>query len=1711
MANLRNLIDRNGGTGRVLISPEIDLILNAFEVIQETATQCVCIIPPRPQNAPPPALPGFPSLILVAERTVTVTVSTGATGFQVQFDFSGQDQALFELSGVPGRLSAAHPRSSGSGATRQEWLELSNNKLLVFGELLMRITGTPNTSATTHLLPRNSTEGLISLRLDPPAMLFGATEFGISLPNRTILLDDRPTPPGQVPAWHGLSVSGARLYVPRGVPLVGGTTLPVDFGLASPAGLNTSTNVHLPAADGRLDLTATVEYRDPTATTFGDCLPTLIDITVLLPVAGSEVSVGGKVLPLGGGDPVRVKVRYVRDPRNSDPATVGFSAGLEADGEQGVLAVRAGPGDPLVAKTVVTAAALATAFMADTPKPPPRPNDDGSGALLSHLLVAAGGLSAVLTEQGQVVVHGVTFAYSTSSVLDFALDYSVDIVVRPLTVGGATGFGVRMDPDRPMRVRFREVRLRVDLTASGLDMFNLDYRPARVDVEDPGGWQVQHLGSLFDVLGTRSGKGSTWFEVDLAFALDLGPMKVSGATIRATFTGSAQPDVALRGLAVSLAFPGGPGPNLIEGSGQVQIVPDDDTGDPVTDIHLAARIPPLNLAAEATLLASDHGERGTQLLVSLGANLPAPIPLGPTGLGVFGFRGVFGTNTAISLPAGDDVIARQLSWDPARREDTRFESGSTTLGLGVVLGTVPDLGYTFSGRAMFALSVPDLAIVASLKGKLFAERTDINEIGTDPGESGINYLGSLAYDSTGFTAGLSGSYRVPHLVDLTIPVGAHFPRHDKRWFLRIGDDGNRGGSGPVLLTVLPDILDEHAWAFLMIEGGGLENFPEDGKSLHGFAIGFGARWHRQYGFGPLGLEIDAAVAAGIGTLPYPGADGHSVIVAAKGHLSGDLDFGPVSVGISTDLTVDIGPGLRHVVDFVIQAEVDLYFFSATADIHFRIANPPNSPPPEIPDQSPLTGVQLTDRLGRTIGKAEPTEQDAPTVWPDVVPVLVFSAAPKRLPATDTSYAPFEVVEPEPVNTGVVGSSSFQFTYFLRELRMFKITAQGQVPVTGTRDSTWWIPVTGQDAAGELTSARNLSLLSADPVPWVRSLADGGAGAPEDPLRVLRDVCGPGKQVQPAWVLGADARRIPGGWRLPPEGLPANRFRGRFGADVSIAWDGVPFQAPRFVAAGIHSLIHPGGRISYPSPLTSPDRSFAGALVLPRQIRGLRTSPSGGATAPVATVRFSEQLSQVRVWLRRPVGEHQPNAAVFSLSSGSAWIQEQTFTTGEQSLVAYVPPDGASHVGFRIEYNEAFPIELVGIRGVTSSAVTNRDLANAARADTADFLHGVAGRTKGYAGNLLEPDSLYMIGAIVGAMRPGDTEITPLPPQMFYFRTAAAAPSVRTISATSYATRFQTVNRFDPSYLERYLLGYLPGDGTRFWFHQDPVAVSFSQDHIMALAGLYDYHTLLRLRRTDTPPGMPDTIPDFVPRVVAVLAPHLFGPADRRIHDLAVANASFCPIPSPGASLVANTKLAPSAQYDLAVRFRRRPPASGADVALPGVVFSTSRYGTALDLFASLGFRTGTPGTPHGDLAVSSPTTLPPPSTGNNVFERVLRDLGLDPRPAPAARTSALWVRIGWSWTLSGILLECPEPIERLGEGQRVRLGALVGTFTFGQVWRDTSGCRVLFRTTEPIYSPWRVQLTITEQRPLSAGGVQTVTSTLYCALNWQPRFVEDVS
>jgi hypothetical protein len=324
--------------------------------------------------------------------------------------------------------------------------------------------------------------------------------------------------------------------------------------------------------------------------------------------------------------------------------------------------------------------------------------------------------------------------------------------------------------------------------------------------------------------------------------------------------------------------------------------------------------------------------------------------------------------------------------------------------------------------------------------------------------------------------------------------------------------------------------------------------------------------------------------------------------------------------------------------------------------------------------------------------------------------------------------------------------------------------------------------------------------------------------------------------------------------------------------------------------------------------------------------------------------------------------------------------------------------------------------------------------------------------------------------------------------------------------------------FDPQYLERYLFGYTPGDHTQAWLTGDPVAVHFDADHIEQLANRYGHDVVLRCRRTDTPPGRPDDEPEELSGFVLLTAVSLAKVADSRLFFGAVSAAvagGMCDLPrTGGASLGGLPRLEPGATYDLAVAFPRSGEADGG-AALPGVVFTTSRWKTPDDLLEALGFEQQ-PGRRASDLPVVPTGTFDPTDTvGDLLVQRALAQLGVERWPAATdARTVALWSREGDRWLLAGVLLAAPEPIHRPEVAGVARL--TVDTLScpggsFRAPLRDGTGSRLLYRATQPFQPAGPLELKGAQQRPLAdAPPPPPAPFALRADIGAVPRFAEDL-
>ena len=276
-------------------------------------------------------------------------------------------------------------------------------------------------------------------------------------------------------------------------------------------------------------------------------------------------------------------------------------------------------------------------------------------ATLHALLVAATGSSAFL-EEGHVTVHGVEIDAGLGDAgtkLTLRVDYSVDVQVRAIDLGFMS-IGMKIK---------RRCGCAIAMSACWstsifqVSIASLSFGEADIGVEDPGGWQVKSparwpICSMCSA--ARSGTARSGFTIyRLAHRSRAGARSAArrcaprsdqvAATITRRFSRAERRWKCLR---------------LFEGRGERRLGKDGLRSRAVGEHH------PLNLGGFASLSYGDC-DGVNKLVFAIGVDLPGPIPLANSGLGLYGLGGIFGVNAALpSLPPGADPIDFQLTLDP---------------------------------------------------------------------------------------------------------------------------------------------------------------------------------------------------------------------------------------------------------------------------------------------------------------------------------------------------------------------------------------------------------------------------------------------------------------------------------------------------------------------------------------------------------------------------------------------------------------------------------------------------------------------------------------------------------------------------------------------------------------------------------------------------------------------------------------------------------------------------------------------------------------------------------------------------------------------------------------------------------------------------------------------------------------------------------------
>ncbi|HOM13020.1 MAG TPA: hypothetical protein PLB41_06845 [Rubrivivax sp.] len=845
-----------------------------------------------------------------------------------------------------------------------------------------------------------------------------------------------------------------------------------------------------------------------------------------LPIGTKQLTGSPAPIDFLGGRPVRARLTMSRDPVNA-PDAMRLLLAFDGQGDNGLLAVRATESG--VAHSFNVAAGMATALIASGKA------GDGTLAVLAGAGEAA---SALFKPQSEFVLKGVELASSghgapVGNTLRFALDYSVALRVKQI---GIDGLGVSMVDNQPMRFRVRKVALTYG--DGGVSGFKLDYDGAELEVENPGAWQLEgldRLKDLFDVIGSRTGRGSMWIEVDLRFKLNLGPIRVSGLTIRVTDNGAGAPKVSVTRMLASLSIPG-----AFSGEGEVQVGGKEEG----FSAHLCVRIDPLNVVADALVIY-----RPPMTVLGLGVDLPAPIPLANSGLGLFGLAGLFAAN---GVPAYDpgiaDPVAQKLAWTPDGPESFAKRSGSSAFGLGAVIGTLPDMGFAFSAKASLLITVPDVMVRAGLNARALAPRVSI---ATKQEEAGFGFSakGMLSIDGDAVDFAVIGKAELPPLLKVVVPVAGHFDRKDSsQWYIYLGADGApiQGRQiGPVSLKVLPNILDIGADAYLMMRGSGLTDWPH-GRSVpngpwsvaDGFVVAFGFSVHSTFGPKPIAYaELNASLDLLLGTAPPT--------MAGFGSACGSLHLGPFSIGVQASIAFRKQEQLEYLWAEVV-ARIELLFTEIEGRVTIShgdgkapVAIPePDGHPLELRDADNVvvgTTPALTDDTYRLLAYLAESPAAAPVVWPDVIVSLPFGVMPAVAPGSTAQFP--AAGSPSVGPPQEVGAEMLHYVWTLDRLALLDITdaADPISPTAGTvvagkLAAAWQAPRAGSMTLSELVLGSHGQAL------FARRLADGGKSLDNQPTDADARYCELRVEPEAGWAVGVKAVCAVSGTRVPAESV-----------------------------------------------------------------------------------------------------------------------------------------------------------------------------------------------------------------------------------------------------------------------------------------------------------------------------------------------------------------------------------------------------------------------------------------------------------------------------------------------------------------------------------------------------------------------------------------------
>jgi hypothetical protein len=845
-----------------------------------------------------------------------------------------------------------------------------------------------------------------------------------------------------------------------------------------------------------------------------------------------------------------VRLRIAED-RSSWDTTAEFRA---AEGDLDGLAKveRPASGSTTAINVLGAVSALSPLLAAATP-PSPKAGELVPLVVLSGAAVgigAAGLLStqSVILRGGELVVTDGLVSpadgtgprtTSVSVLLDVETAFTFDL-----------GF-IRVLPDKPIVTRYKAVGVRSTWQSQPRADGTVEYLPLPVfdpskgyTLDVPAGSLVATppLDNLLRILGVRVSRDNpTYLEVEVGMGVDLGIVKVDTVRGRLRLDAPEAPQLTKLGATIDV-------PGTLHGTGYVEITPYGFKG------AFDLTVNPLNVRASAQL-AVETRDGVTGVLVGAEVQFPVPLPLGNSGLALYGFLGGVGVNYARLEPTG--VQAPALKWLEAQLAPARnsvmhpdgwtHSAGHYGFAAGLLLGTAEG-GFVLHLKGIVLIEVPGPRLMIVAKADVLKLPPVLKS------QSSATFLAALDLDfgRGTITIGVVAEYDVVSLLYIRVPVTAFFNTHQPaNWLVDLGTY-----TEPVTVRVL-DVFS--GTGYLMVHGDGSITIPALPLVSNGLTIAVG--FHLQavlMGSKSVGLYLE--VAAGFDAL----VSFEPFAIGGKIYARGELRLFIIGVGASAELTVLVGRQRlpdnseveRTYVHGEVCGEVDFFFFSIKGCVSLTLGDTP----PDDPVAPPLVaGVKLVSRSPALVeGTATDRAIDA------VLADAIAAGKPDALPAVPLDAVPVVLFEVPPLVAagnvilgGMAGGTTGLSAdpWIRRGDRWWRYQVTGvelvgalQPDPGGNKPATWW----ARGAPGDPQHGPALALLSWLPTPFSRAVPYGEL-LQETVTNRWGRICGP---VAPATrVLWTFDRQPVGpsasGWVLQPLAWP----------DPPDSWRSTPVHAP----------------------------------------------------------------------------------------------------------------------------------------------------------------------------------------------------------------------------------------------------------------------------------------------------------------------------------------------------------------------------------------------------------------------------------------------------------------------------------------------------------------------------------------------------------------------